>query len=582
MARLIPDFISEDCKSNAERRLFERCRDELPPEFTVLHSLGVARHDYKLVSEADFVLVSPEIVMVIEVKGGRVARRDGAWFFINRYGDMKKRKESPMQQASSVTAALRNSVRDHFGYNSPQKRVAFGYATFFPDIPFQEQSPEWDLRRIYDLGAWCRPLREVLADAIAYSRAEMERTTGYKPHVLSDIELTDLVQFLRGDFEKVPSLTIAIEGHEQQRVRLEPRQYAVLDQLGKNPRMVIEGPAGTGKTLLAIECARRHAAQGRRVLFVCFNRLLADHLNLHAAGHGLAHGVCINTLHGHCLSVITAAALDVPTGATDRELYQTEIPRLVPVAVSLLTGFKPWDVLIVDEGQDLAAHPPFVAALDRLFAGGFSGGRWSWFEDPRQRILHQTGHALFDLGAFAPIYFQLNKNWRNTDEVATFASIATLTPLPELSGIIGPTVKTVVCDNCSDRMKLQVLITDILNQGAVPNQIVLLSAVAEEKALFASIDFIAGKKRIRYKVDDELSNAAIRSASVYRFKGLEAKIIVLTDLHDLRSEEGRMAAYVGMSRATSALYVLLSHQAYTQFEANRLDFADTVDPRPIG
>jgi superfamily I DNA/RNA helicase len=100
--------------------------------------------------------------------------------------------------------------------------------------------------------------------------------------------------------------------------------------------------------------------------------------------------------------------------------------------------------------------------------------------------------------------------------------------------------------------------------------------------LFASIDFIAGKKRIRYKVDDELSNAAIRSASVYRFKGLEAKIIVLTDLHDLRSEEGRMAAYVGMSRATSALYVLLSHQAYTQFEANRLDFADTVDPRPIG
>ena len=158
MARLIPDFISDECKSSAERRLFVRFRDELPGDFTVLHSLGVARHRYKLYSEADFVLICPQAVIVFELKGGRIARKDGCWFFTDRYGKLHKRIESPMQQAASVSAALRQSVSAKFGAASPQSRVAFGSVSFFPDIGFSESSPDWDLRRVYDLNAWNRPL----------------------------------------------------------------------------------------------------------------------------------------------------------------------------------------------------------------------------------------------------------------------------------------------------------------------------------------------------------------------------------------------------------------------------------------
>ena len=574
MARLIPDFLSEDCKSNAERRLFERCRDELSSDFTVLHSLGVARHDYKLTSEADFVIVHPEAVLVLEVKGGRVSRRDGAWFFTNRYGEMNKRRESPMQQAASVTAALRNSVRDHFGHASPQKRVAFGYATFFTDIPFTESSPEWDPRRIYDIDAWRRPLAEVVNDAIAYSRAEMERTTGHEPHSLSAPEQAELTQFLRGDFEKVPSLSVTIDGLEQQRILLAPRQYAVLDQLGRNPRMFIEGRAGTGKTLMAVECARRHAVQGRRVLFVCFNRLLADHLNLHATRHGIAKGVCINTLHGHCLSVLEAASVSIPADIATHELYQHHIPGRIPDALSKLRDFKPWDVLVVDEGQDIAAHPPFVAALDRLFAGGFSQGRWTWFEDPRQRILRQGTGPTFDLEPFDPANFQLTRNWRNTNEIATFTCVSTLIPLPELSGIQGPGVQRTLCDGVADLLKLQLLVHQILEQGARPEDIVLLTAGAEEKALFIAAGAVGGRTLVRYDASVPGPPAAIRYSSVFRFKGLESKIIILTDVRDLKSANGRMAAYVGMSRANSALYILLTREAQQQWDENRLNFSD--------
>ena len=577
MARLIPDFISEECKSSAERRLFERFRKELPGEITVLHSLGVARHRYKLYSEADFVLVCPSAVLVFEVKGGRIDHKEGYWFFTNRYGEISKRSESPMRQAASVCAALRNSVAAEFGNASTQARVSFGSVAFFPDIPFREKSPEWDVRRVYDLDAWNRPLGEIIADAAHYSRTESTRITGYSPAVMSPEQMADLIQFLRGNFEKIPSLGITMESHEELMICLAEKQYAILDALARNPRMVIEGSAGTGKTLIALESARRHAAQGRRVLFVCFNRLLADHLDTWSERYGLVRGVSINTLHGHCLSVLRAANITLPPEIYTQELYQEQIPNLIPAAVAALKDFQQWDVLVVDEGQDIADYPPFVTALNALFVGGFAKGRWLWFEDPRQRIHYQAGQPVFDHGVFSPSYFELKRNCRNTNEVATFTCVSTLTPLPELSGISGPKVKTILCDGHSDLLKLQLLVTEILTQGVKPEDVVLLTAGAEKEALFINAGQVGGKTLARYGSRQAVSSESIRFSSVFRFKGLESKIIVLTDVRDLGSKAGRMAAYVGMSRTRSALFLLLTKEAQQQFEQNRLQFADLTE-----
>jgi thymidylate kinase len=39
-------------------------------------------------------------------------------------------------------------------------------------------------------------------------------------------------------------------------------------------RLLVEGCAGSGKTMLAVTLARAHAAQGKSVLLTCFNRAL--------------------------------------------------------------------------------------------------------------------------------------------------------------------------------------------------------------------------------------------------------------------------------------------------------------------
>ncbi len=57
----------------------------LDDSWTVLHSVGLARHASKPWAEADVVLVGPPGVLVLEVKGGRLERRNGRWGFRNRF-----------------------------------------------------------------------------------------------------------------------------------------------------------------------------------------------------------------------------------------------------------------------------------------------------------------------------------------------------------------------------------------------------------------------------------------------------------------------------------------------------------------
>ena len=56
----------------------------------------------------------------------------------------------PMQQAKEAMYALRANIWDHFGRDSDQGRTVFSDCVLFTDILFQEASPEWNLKKVYD------------------------------------------------------------------------------------------------------------------------------------------------------------------------------------------------------------------------------------------------------------------------------------------------------------------------------------------------------------------------------------------------------------------------------------------------
>ena len=89
--RVIPNIIHRDTKSDAEREVFNLLKNlEMGPGWTALHSLNVSKHQYKQWCELDFVIVGPEGIIVLEVKGGRVECKDGIWHFTHRFDEVQK------------------------------------------------------------------------------------------------------------------------------------------------------------------------------------------------------------------------------------------------------------------------------------------------------------------------------------------------------------------------------------------------------------------------------------------------------------------------------------------------------------
>ncbi len=73
--RMVPPVVAESTKSKAEKRIFALLRGvDLGAPATALHSLNLSEHDYKLVGELDFLLITHRGIYVLEVKGGRVRR----------------------------------------------------------------------------------------------------------------------------------------------------------------------------------------------------------------------------------------------------------------------------------------------------------------------------------------------------------------------------------------------------------------------------------------------------------------------------------------------------------------------------
>ncbi len=106
----------------------------------------------------------------------------------------------------------------------------------------------------------------------------------------------------------IPSPLAAGIAVDEEQIRLSEQQYAALDLLATQRRALVLGVAGSGKTLLAAEKARRLAAQGHDVLLTCFNRPLAEHL---AATIGRTPGVTVKTFHGLAEAMGQAAGSSV-------------------------------------------------------------------------------------------------------------------------------------------------------------------------------------------------------------------------------------------------------------------------------
>ena len=390
MAVMIPSVISPDVKSTAERRIFEWFENApKTDDWIVLHSLGISNHDRVLYGEVDFFVLVPNYGMfALEVKGGRVSRSQGIWYFTDKYGNTNSKSRGPFDQAKEGAFSISKSIKSRLDYNHKHlAKVFFGFGVMFPDIEYDASGIDEEQWQVFDARNQSK-VREYVLSLARESRNKWEQQNGAlsEQRLPSKEDVRYLASILRGDFDCMVSISSQIMNAERSLIKLTNEQYRCLDQIEDNPRALIQGPAGTGKTLLAIEEAKRSAAKGLKVALFCYNSNLAEWLKSYFKS--LSDDICpsyVGTLHSYMIHVAKAggSAVHFPSSNEDTEhFYSEELPQLAAETVA-----DKFDKIIVDEAQDLISFN-YLYFMDSCLQKGLTRGKWAMFGDfSRQAII---------------------------------------------------------------------------------------------------------------------------------------------------------------------------------------------------
>lgn len=548
MVTFIPPYMGEEIKSNAERKMYGVLQELNLKNACVLHSLGLPRHRSKIYGEIDFVVVCERGVACLEIKGGRVECRDGQWTFIDRYGTERVKPEGPFAQVTGNMFSLRDILKKRFEGNPHMKNILMASGVVFPDITFHSDSQEIIPEIIYDRTT--EDISGYMNQVFDYWQQRQHR----EPSKLSPSDIREVVQFLRADFCFIPSLNDRLEQVEQKLVRLTAEQAQLMEALGMNDHLIVEGGAGTGKTLLAAEFARRQLEQGARVLYLTYNKNLAHHVMRSLPETDQLKVVNIHALFGEYVPV------DVEELQKDPQKYFAQIlPERFYDYISERQSTDPdaadmqYDLLIMDEGQDIL-KPLYLYSLDCLLKGGLDHGKWAVFYDEKQNIYNPEYQDGMDiLRSYSHTKFRLFVNCRNTVQIGTYSAKASGVTFAEFMRENGEEVGKISYEDEKDFGGKIKEIMKTLREGKVsPGDITFLSPKKYQNSKLATLKLTVNELRDDFKPDPSVPVFA----TIQGFKGLDAKVVILCDVEALRRETFSQYIYLAGTRARTLLYIV--------------------------
>lgn len=530
MANAFPrTLLADEVKSKAEVKVFDALRDSLGDEWDVYHSVSWLIRDHAegaTDGEIDFVLCHPERgIVCLEVKGGGLECNHGEWSRIA--GGGKERMKDPFLQAIDHTHDLRRKIAAQKEWRHHGLFIC--HALAFPDISVHKLvlSPDApaeiviDRNGMNDIAAAIDRVLEFHAGS--RDKREMPGSDGKRmlrellaPEVMIEVPLAS--EFVDEEAELI-ALT-----HDQARL---------LARWGNTKRVAVHGCAGSGKTMLAIEQAKRLKRKELDVLFVCFNRALKDQLRVKERDSGIT----FQTFHGLCYSLANQAKVelpDYPKGEAPPEFFKEELPLALMEAVEALG--PQFDAIVVDEAQDLSN-----AWLDSLLLTlREPDSDFVWlFSDDNQRV-YESELEIPD-GFFR---YDLTVNCRNTQ--AIHAEV-----LKKYRGeiepeVLGPPGREVELFQSDDQAATVSSVIERLcgSEEVLPQDVVVLSSHNIDGSK------VGASPPAGYTFEREAKPLGphIRFSSIRGFKGLESPVVILCELEDLDDTMDQQL-YVGLSRA---------------------------------
>lgn len=355
-------------------------------DWIVLHSLEVRRHASQFQGEADFIALVPgRGIVVIEAKSPEyVEYKDGEW----RLDRVPNPGKSPFGQLDGSIRSIRGFLKNRGILNGAEPMARLVWFTSLDRHLFKNGSPgdmqffEWELAWRNDLQHPVKAIQHVLDEHDAwYSSVD---GVEHDPSVMTAEHAEEIAAALIGDFTGGRTLADRKLERLDDESKLLKEQRLILDMVERNDHIYFDGPAGTGKSYLLTQLAKRWRAD-HRTLVVCWNLLMADELRDSLRAQREIHVDDLNTL------MLRLAGLDENPGDAAPSWYWEELPTLALLALKQNPSLGGYEAICVDEFQDIASFP---AVLDVIFAlagtGSSEGTKLAFAGDARQQILRPT------------------------------------------------------------------------------------------------------------------------------------------------------------------------------------------------
>lgn len=536
MAVLVPPtlgIVSSGSSRGRELQTLELLAKQLPEDYRILHSVHWTRlhGGHTVFGEVDFAVIAPSgRLLLIEQKSGALLETTKG--LAKEYP--KRTKLIQPQMARSA-----GELKEKFAHAHGGRKPEIETLLYCPDHMVVNRSAAGiDPERIVD-ATRAKDLPAIVAAILPLAEP---------PSPIAD----EVCRFLASQLELVPEIGALVAESETLYTRVSGGLAEWGRRLEFSPfRLRVVGTAGSGKTQLALAVYRDAVAAGRRPLYACFNRPLADHM-----ARVVPPGGIVGTYHQLCDRLARSQGR-LPDFSKPGVFSDLE----AAFDVSLPHPDWAFDEVIVDEGQDFEPH--WIEPLLRLAR---SSGRLWWLEDPMQNLY---GRPPVELPDWTVLH--ADTNYRSPRDVLDHLNrlLGFERPIATGSPIDGTGVEIrTYADAAGLLAQTRAAIDEALAAGFMSGQVAVVSFRGISGSLLASYDRIGDHllKRFTGKYDETgnhvYSDGEVFFDSVHRFKGKSAPCVVMTEIaFEELGEIEKRKLFVGATRASMKLYLVISEGA---------------------
>lgn len=270
---IFPEEYPRITKDLSNERVFhERFKRELGREFTVYYSVRLSTPDVPM-REIDFLVISPRVILCIELKNGKWRYKDKRWEFYNRRQkswEFHKNKpyHGPVEQIRTAKSILKDFLYHHNSFEHPVDDEYFKSCVFFlkneaGDFPISDREKEFFVGKS-KLKKSDLSMQDILHELQNNDLPPLPHKTLANLHNMIRLNLnfaTDIYSKKKNQTEELLSLT--------------NDQFEILRTQKDTPHAIVLGVPGSGKTIVATEYAFRLETAQITTLFVTASSITA-------------------------------------------------------------------------------------------------------------------------------------------------------------------------------------------------------------------------------------------------------------------------------------------------------------------